>query len=469
MNRKIFISLLLVSLIIFAGGCGGSNNSLTSTTDVNAALSGAWTSSTEGTASITSTASDELGDMEALIGPFEKLSSDVLKNIGVLIGGNSDTVKEKYEEEKKKGIAWTVSVSVTSAMAFFEDCKIEGEAGSAKLTAIVILSGDSLCLPVFYDGAAISTQRNGINEWTATTSDGDTLLITMSSEEKINLSGKVNYLDYVCEFSTVMNKNAPNAINPQEILGGTWNLSEAQGGGYLAVNSETIAAIIPEAVSICFKDTKEESSALTSSVTSFYSLYMKTSNTGSNDEAPILRIVNSAGTETLTKVYDNVYKFTEENGEGIIFIENTDEIFVFMAESEDDAGLACMFLPLKKAGFDIESAMKKTWIVSDGGGYARTDSFTFGSASLTFSGVTANTATVNIQASFSETNGNSTSTKSRTYNDSVTMKRSGNFLSFEDSDKTAYNLAFVSEAEAFLSITNESSNEYFVLRFSAAN
>ena len=54
-------------------------------------------------------------------------------------------------------------------------------------------------------------------------------------------------------------------------------------------------------------------------------------------------------------------------------------------------------------------------------------------------------------------------------NKSVTMKRSGNFLSFENSDKTAYNLAFVSDTEAFLSINNENTNECFVLRFNTAN
>ena len=371
MNKKIFIGLFVISLIVLAGGCGGSSHSVTGSTDVNAALSGTWTLSANGTASVTSTVSDDLSDMEALIAELEKLSADA---------------RTQYEDAKKKETPETVKVSVTKAMAFFEDCNVKDTNGSAKLTAVVILSSDSLCLPVFYNGVSISTQRNNTNEWTATTSAGDTLSITMSSEEKINLSGKINYLDYVCEYSTDMNKNATNSINPQTILDGTWNLSGAQAGGYLAVNSDISAAVIPEAVSICFKDTKEESSALTSNVTSFYSLYMKTSNTGSNDEAPVLRIVNPSASETLTKVSDSVYKFTtEDNGEGIVFVENTDEIFVFMAESEGNAGRACMFLPLKKANFDLEAAMKKTWKVSDGGGYVKTDSFTLGTGSYSIS------------------------------------------------------------------------------------
>ena len=453
MNKKFLIGLFVISLIVLAGGCGGSSHSVTSTTDVNAALNGVWASSINGTATITITNEDN-DALDSLIETFGEIPDELLR---------------QYEEAKKDETVEPVNAPVTSAVFFFEDCDISNDKGTAKFTAIVILSGDSLCLPVFYNGVAISTRRNNTNEWTATTSDGDTLSITMVSEEKINLSGKINYLDYVCEFNTVMDKNAPNLINPQEILDGTWKLDAGQGGGYLAVDSVITSAIIPEAVSMYFKDTKQTSSTLTSTVTSFYSLYMKTSSTGTNEEAPILQTVYPVGGETLTQIYGSVYKFTEGNIEGIIFIENTDEIFIFMTENVNNAWQICMFLPLKKVSFNLEEAMNKTWTVVNGGGYAEDDSFTLGGVSLTFSGITADTATVNIQASFAETNDTSASTKYRTYNDSVTMKRSGNFLSFEDSDNTAYNLAFISDAEAFLSINNESSSEYFVLRFSAAN
>ena len=449
MNKKIFIGLLFViSLIVLAGGCGGSSHSLNNTTGMNAALNGVWASSTNGTATVTITNNDN-DALDSLIEAFGE-------------------IPEELEEAKKNETVEPVNVPVTSAVVFFDDCNVEGNSGTAKLTAIIILGDDSLCLPIFYNDVAISTQRNNINEWTASTPDGDTLSIKMASEEKITLSGKVHYLDYVCEFSTVIDKNMPNSINPQEILDGTWKLDAGQGGGYLAVNSVITSAIIPEAVSMYFKDTKQTSSTLTSNVTSLYSLYMKTSNTGTNEEAPVLQTVNPAGSETLTQIYGSVYKFTDGDIEGIIFIENTDEIFIFMTENVNNTWQTCMFLPLKKVSFNLEGAMNKTWTVVDGGGYAETESFTLGNVSLTFSGITADTATVNIQASFTETN-DTASTKSRTYNDSVTMKRSGNFLSFEDSDKTAYNLAFISDTEAFLSINNENSNEYFVLRFRAAN
>ena len=449
MNKKIFTGLFVISLIVLAGGCGGSSHSVTSTTDVNAALNGVWVSSINGTATVTIT-NDDNDALDSLIEAFGE-------------------IPDELEEAKKNETVEPINVPVTSAVVLFDDCNVEGNSGTAKLTAIIILGDDSLCLPIFYNGAAVSTQRNNTNEWTATTSDGDTLSIKMASEEKITLSGKVHYLDYVCEFSIVIDKNMPNSINPQEILDGTWKLDAGQGGGYLAVNSIITSAIIPEAVSMYFKDTKQTSSTLTSTLTSFYSLYMKTSNTGTNEEAPVLQTVNLACIETLTQIYGSVYKFTEGNIEGIIFIENTDEMFIFMTEDVNNAWQTCMFLPLKKVSFNLEEAMNKTWTVVDGGGYVENDSFTLGSVSIMFSGVTADTATVNIQASFAETNDTSASTKSRTYNDSVTMKRSGNFLSFEDSDKTAHNIAFISDTEAFLSINNENSSEYFVLRFRATN
>ena len=72
---------------------------------------------------------------------------------------------------------------------------------------------------------------------------------------------------------------------------------------------------------------------------------------------------------------------------------------------------------------------------------------------------------MNINAAFSGIN--NTSEASSTYTSKTIMNRSGNFLSFEDSDKTVYNLSFISDIEAFLSINNESSGEYFVLRFTA--
>lgn len=486
MNKKFFIGLLILSLMILSGGCGGSSGT-PSETNVNTVLQGAWSSSTNGTASITSINPDS-GDLEAFTAAFGELPAEVV---------------EQYRAAQKNKTVETVNVPVTRAMAFFDECDIEQTSGTAKFTAIIILSNDSLFLPVFYNGVTISTQRNDIGEWTAVTSDGGTLSISMTSEEKINLSGTISYLDYNCEFSTVIEKNIHTSLDPQTILDGTWKLDNNQGGGYLADNSNIIALIVPEAVSMYFENTKQESSTINSTVASFYSLYIKSTNTASNEEASILQTVNAADEARFIKVNDNIYKFTQTNIEGIIFVENTDEIFVFMTESGGNSRQTCMFLPLKRVTLDIEAALSKNWTAFDGGGYMKlgdianpnndpeteylksldTFSFTLQNGTLNFSGVTLNadgtiTAKININTSLLMTNTlldaflelAGIPSEPVTVSDSwqVNMTRSGNFLSFTDNDNTVYNLVFISDKEAFLSITNNqaSSGEgKFVFRF----
>ena len=492
MSKKFFIGLIVFSLMILNGGCGSdrSDISVTDKTDVNAALKGTWASSTNGTATITSTNADS-NELDSFVEAFGELPSEVL---------------EEYNKEKKA--VTPVNMSVTRTMIFFNDCDVEKSSGTAKFTAIVIVSDDSSFLPIFFNDIALSTQRNGTNEWTATTPDGDTLSITMDTEEKINLRGKIHYLDYDCEFSTVINKNQSHSINPQTILDGTWKLDGTQSGGYLAISSDITAAIIPEAVSMYFTDTKEESSTLKSKLTSFYSLYMKTSNSESDEDTSLLQNIIPATEGVLTQIYDDVYKFKDADGsESTIFIENTDEIFVFMTES-DDTGETYMFLPLKKVDFDLEAALKKTWSASegDGGGYvslADMDnpendpeieflklidfySFTLQNAALSFSDVTMSddntiTATMTIDSSFLLTNkffnslvellGLPEDTLSMPITESgkVTMTRSGNFLNFSDEDTTC-NISFISDTEVFLSISpDEGSTDEgkFVIRFTA--
>ena len=126
MNKKFLIGLFVISLIVFAGGCGGGSHSVNESTDVNSALNGAWSSSTNGTATITITNEDS-DDLDSFIEAFGEIPSELL---------------EQYEEAKKNETVEPLKVSVTSAMAFFEDCNILNDKGTAKFTAIVILSDD---------------------------------------------------------------------------------------------------------------------------------------------------------------------------------------------------------------------------------------------------------------------------------------------------------------------------------------
>ena len=494
MNKKIFIGFLFfISLLVLAGGCGGGHSgSIAGSTD----LQGAWTSSSNGTATIAGTNddSDELEKFSA----FGEIPDDVLK---------------QYQEKKAKETAKTITAPVTRAMALFEDCNISGNSGTVKFTAIIIVSNDSVYLPIFFNGVKLSMQNAGSNSWTAITPDNGTLSISMASNEKINLSGKVKYLDDDCEFSTVINKSTANPINAETILDGTWSLDGTQSGGYIADNSKKIsAALVPEAASVSFSNisastSEAKTSAATSPNMAFSLISQVKSSASANDILSLFQSVNPAVDVTLSKVYDNVYKLKDKKGnENIVFVENIDEIFVIKSESEDNTLEASVFLPLKKINFNLETVLNKNWTASEGngGGWIHFDditslmttndpmeleflkvlediSFTLKNAALNFSGITANddgtiTATMNINASLPVTtellktllpaneqvfNVNESGT--------VTMIKSGNSCQFENGGDI-YKLTFISDNELILSVESSSEGEgygEFIMRLNA--
>lgn len=476
MNKKFFIGLLIISLIFFAGGCGGSsNNFAVDITDINTALSGAWTAQTNGTATITSTNNEDSNELEEFIKAFGEIPSDIL---------------QQYNNQAKK--ANSVNAPVTRAMALFEDCSVEESSGTLKFTAIIILSNDTIYLPILFNGVQLSTQGNGTDSWTAATPDGGTLSINMTSDGKINLSGRINYLNYDCEFNTVINKNPSNLIDPETILDGAWVLDGTQGGGYLVRDSKITAAVAPEAASISFNNV--------ANMSAFHVLSVNSSG-NVNEESTLLQKINPSVEVTLSQICDDVYRIRDTSGnESIIFIDDTDKIFIIKNDSGNSVQTST-FLPLKKADFNIETALTKTWNAApgEGGGYAHFDTSIFSAddeidseflklleylsftlknnASLNFSGVNLNddgtiTATININATFSFTNEflealGIIETLPIQESGQLTMTKSGNFLYFE-LDGDIYNLSFISDNELILSVqsakTGEGESE-FILRF----
>jgi len=380
-------------------------------------------------------------------------------------------------------------------MALFEDCNLSGTSGTVKLTAVIIVSGDTTYLPIFFNGVKLSTQRNSTNSWTATTPDGGTLSINMSSEEKMNLSGKIKYLDYNCEFSTAIEKNEGNSINPETILEGTWSLDGTQSGGALSDGSKVFASVVPAMASMSFN--KNQTSAMTLSAASSHISLVKNS-AGVDDLLSLLHSVKPASEAKLSQISDSVYKLTDSDGnESIIFVENTDEIFVIKNESEDNIVETSVFLPLKKADWDIETLLKKNWVASegDGGGWILINSnvldeanasnillsFTLKNASLNFSGVTVNddgtiTASMQVNASLPVNNEIfktllTEAQRTMTVNESgtVTLTKSGNSCRFTN-DGDIYNLSFISETELILSVETGKEGEgvgEFIIKFNA--
>ena len=467
MSKKFFIGLLVASLLVLPGGCGSDDDDpVTHETNVNEAWDGAWTSSANGTATLATVNYDEV---RAVIEAFGELSGSALEQL------RNDNL-EMYElyQSAKQGASETVNASVTRVMAVFEDCDVSRDKGSAKLTAVVIVSNDASYLPVFLNRIALTTTRTSANEWTASASNGGTFAISMPSEEEINLSGTLP--GYECEFSARLKKNPSNSIQPAEILDGTWQFDGTSGGGYVAEGSTIYASLIPDKVSIAFSGTKEENSALKSSAASFYSVFLNEKDEG----MPVLQNISPAGAGTLTQLHGNLYRFTTESGdESLIVVENTDEIFVFQTESSDN-WQTCMFLPLKKVSVDLQKALGKTWRASEGegGGYIDIEansellpeflkdigiiSLTLRNSALSFSGAAWNddgtiTATMNIASSFSYTNDILEALNfpaeylGHSENGRVTITPTGNFLQFEY-DGEVYRLAFLSETEAFFSL-----------------
>ncbi len=494
MNKKIFkyyfIFIFVFAFMVLSGGCGGSSSKSGGGSNVNSALSGAWLSSSNGTAEITGVDED----------------AEALEIIESAWGSITDSDVLKAYQDAKKTVE-TVDVTVSRVVAIFEDCDINKDSGTVKLTAVIVLSDDENYMPVIFDGATLSTTRVSSDTWTATLSDGSADLTINMLSEKINLSGTINYLDYECSFSTVIEKDTSNSLNPQTVLNGSvWNLDTTQAGGYVYDSSKIISAVIPDTASIYFN----VASDLKTSTELFYSAEMKSSSSNSDNGAALLQSIYSTTDNTLTHVNGNVYKISSPNNSssGLIFIANIDEVYAFTTESGSNNTQTAMFLPLKKVTVDpVEAALKKTWTAYDGGGYINlsdisnpnndpeieflksldTISLTFQSGTLSFADITENadgtiTATVNINASFLYTNA-ALDALMKAFNitkepfvinytlKNITITRSGNFLNFTDENgEDIYNLTFISDSEAFLSSSSSGSNGgngYFALNLKA--
>ena len=492
MNKKIFIGFLfLISLLVLSGGCGSSSKGpITSDTNVNSAWEGAWISSSSGSAEISATNNSD-DSLSELTEAFGEITDDMLE---------TDEEKALYEEYKKQaaGEPEKVNASVTNTMLIFEDSDISKDKGTAKMTAVFIFSSDDVSyIPMLFNGVTLATTRSQINAWTAEYSNGDITLsmnISMPSNEDMNISGTIKYLGYDCGFTTTVNKNAQaSSIKPAEILDGVWKFeSNTQGGGYIASDSD-IASVVPENFFMVFSGTKEENSKLTSIIRTSSLMSIKF-DTG--DESDFQSITSSSDV-TITKINGDLYKLTEGNGaESFVYVENTDEIFVFKTDTDDDNEQSCVYLPLKKISFDIAAAMGKTWTAVGGGGYLHLDdpetffeagdmkavaeflqdiSFTLKLGSLSFSNITSNDATITATSNFDTS---LTASVLNMYedintkwfdNEQVTFTHAGNILEYKDGNDILY-ISFISDTEAVACIESSEQGEgnfKFVIEFSA--
>lgn len=499
MNRKTFAAfsliLLLLSLVILSGGCGGSSGgrSLQGSSDnsVNSKLNGAWTS-TSGTVSAQMITEDSIASYE--------LPSDVLEQLRV----NSPDLYELYMNAKEDEEAETepVTASITSVIALFEDSNISEDKGTAKLTGVILVSADTACVPILFNEVKLTTTRTDSNAWSASIPDGGTLNIVMNSDNSINLSGTLEYFAHEWEFSTVIKKNTYSApiTGTSSVLEGVWKFDNTQVGGYAAQDSSMLSAVAPDDASLAFSTANDGTTMVATAyymqLQSSVSIFDEDYTAGSGSE--LKRIDTGSG--TLTEISGNICKFTAADGtESLIFIENTDKIFVFIEGTDKTS----TFLPMKRLqNFSITSAMGKNWTGSEGngGGYLHIDnaenldtqdntqalmsmimsrmSFIVDSCSLKFTdvkdGTNGNiTSVVNLASLFNLTSEFMKDLGVDNFNEPVAFDleneqadfiRIGNVLYFdrtaENGDNEAFYISFMSEKKALLVIESSTSNGY---------
>ena len=491
MNKKVFPSILLLlmlltSLVVLSGGCGGngaldnSGNNNNNSAGVNSMMNGAWTSSNSGTAHITKLNADD-----------NELPEEVLEQLKTFS-------QDAYALYQQSNSPKSVSANISSAVVFFEDCNISEDTGSMKLTAAIMVNYEDYTLPVLLSGVNLTTIRSG-STWTVSLPHYDgSLTLQAASDGNMTLSGAITYIDHEWEFSTVISKYTDEELleDPNEILEGTWEFDNDQTGAYIS-NTGMLSNIKPEDVDVSIAFGLENGS-VTKMAASYYltlnSARDALDNDSTDSSSEFMSITANSG--TLTQVAGNLYKFTDEDGKGIlIFIESSSRIYIFTSDSDSDSsseGESYMYLPMtKSSGFNLESAMKKSWSATagNGGGYVHftnldteTDplkkalenlSFTLKNCSLSFSGVNINdddtvTATVNFSSVFTLTSEFFAQFMPQNERDmdaigfdseKLTLDITGNILNLsikENNDEDNLYISFISDSEALLTIESKS-------------
>ena len=193
MKTRSFLWALLAAVfaLLTAGGCGGSSNDSSSSSDVNAALNGAW----------------------------RYVSGDIVTTI-------SGDVRQ---------------FTVNDFVLYFTEAHIEDDSGSTNYYGFEVLRLGELLAPLIHDKAQALTTRKGEYEWDVTSQHG-TFTFAMSGNAA-ELTGKLNVQGLALDIDITLQKLTQETAQPANInslLDGTWQLSPEGGGGYAALNGQII-------------------------------------------------------------------------------------------------------------------------------------------------------------------------------------------------------------------------------------
>ena len=319
----VFLSLALCVLFM-SGGCGGSSHSdlMAVPEGVNAAWTGEWTAS-QGTAS-----------------------------------AHAESVDR--------------TLNVQNITALFYSCDVEDTEGTARMSALVILSGD-MYMPMFFQDLELSTDRTGEYSWTAQTPHG-TLYISLESEDRADFSGTINYLGYECEFNASVSKvkQSTTSFSLENMLDGTWRYDESRAGGYRYSNG-SMTALIPRYISMCFNDTTSSSTLTTSA--GYIEMPLLTGESYDADDSMFFQFVNTEEPCTLQRFYGDLYAMNSAASAGgistLFLMQSPTQMFMLMSWVQPD-GQLCILLPMTKVQESEESniagMLSRNWSATRGGG-----------------------------------------------------------------------------------------------------
>ena len=279
------------------------------------------------------------------------------------------------------------NLTVMDFAAYFTDCSVESENGTATFAAAAPLRGEHFAIPLVFDLTPVNTKRTDLNEWTADTQHG-TFTITLISDTEARLTGKVNLFSFAAaDVDITLNKvtQTSTQLDIDEVLNGTWQTAmkinddgsgEATGGGCIIFTSGNSGDIVPinsTFGNMIFEDTSiaDQTTTYTSSV--MLAMFDETGSVQSEGLSPIINGTTKDEKMGITHIFSNVYRLKIDDNQKGVFMLNDDKTAYFIMSSagsfevlSTDIGMEThgLFLLTKKTDTDtvnILSQVGTTW------------------------------------------------------------------------------------------------------------
>lgn len=280
----------------------------------------------------------------------------------------------------------THNMTVRDFAAYFTNCNVANENGSAVFAAVAPLQGEYLNIPLAFDETSVTTKRTDVNEWTADTEHG-TFTIRLLSDTTAQLTGNVKWQGNVVTADvdvTLRKVTSPSAtLDIDTVLNGTWqtamNINDngsgtATGGGYVFLSSGDVVPLTSAFANMVFEDTSINNGKTTLTANALMAAFDQDGTL----ELPVNPLITEDYPVELTHIFANVYRLKfGENDKGVFMLndENTAYFIVSSSEMLDAFNVTAenhVIFPLtKKTGTDtviITDQVGSTWTATTGAG-----------------------------------------------------------------------------------------------------